>query len=113
MKQPSSRAKSVKNQLKDHLVQQEGKTTKGTKNSYSDLRPFNYSTLISLLESMNGTIIGEEFNNLDIPIKEKQLIEKIIDSLSRLTSDMIIDQTRYDVGIERLEKCLRALEGFL
>lgn len=115
MKQPSSRAKSVKKSIKrpSGSTRRKKKTTKGTKNSNSDLRPFNYSTLISLLESMNGTIIGEEFNNLDIPIKEKQLIEKIIDSLSRLTSDMIIDQTRYDVGIERLEKCLRALEGFL
>lgn len=62
---------------------------------------------------MNGTIIGEEFNQLNIPIKEKQLIEKIIDSLSRLTSDMILDQQRYEVGIDRLEKCLRVLEGFM
>ena len=77
------------------------------------LKPFSYTTLISLLESMNGTIIGEEFNQLNIPIKEKQLIEKIIDSLSRLTSDMILDQQRYEIGIDRLEKCLRVLEGFM
>lgn len=77
------------------------------------MKPFSYTTLISLLESMNGTIIGEEFNQLNIPIKEKQLIEKIIDSLSRLTSDMILDQQRYEVGIDRLEKCLRVLEGFM
>ena len=111
MKQPSSRAKSVKKSIK--RPSNSIKHKKKSKNKKNELRPFNYSTLISLLESMNGTIIGEEFNNLDIPIKEKQLIEKIIDSLSRLTSDMIIDQTRYDVGIERLEKCLRVLEGFL
>ncbi|CAI5760065.1 unnamed protein product [Candida verbasci] len=86
------------------------KRNKGKKN---ELKPFSYNTLISLLESMNGTIIGEEFNQLAIPIKEKQLIEKIIDSLSRLTSDMILDQQRYDIGITRLEKAIRVLEGFM
>ena len=88
------------------------KKSRGT-NGGGGLKPFSYTTLISLLESMNGTIIGEEFNQLNIPIKEKQLIEKIIDSLSRLTSDMILDQQRYEVGIDRLEKCLRVLEGFM
>lgn len=78
-----------------------------------ELKPFSYSTLVSLLESMNGTVIGEEFSQLNLPIKEKQLIEKIMDSLSRLTTDMVIDSDRYEVGIERLEKALRALEGFL
>ena len=78
----------------------------------SDLKPFSYKTLVSLLESMNGTIIGEEFSSLNIPIREKQLIEKIIDSLSRLSSDMILDQERYDIGLQRLEKALRVLEGF-
>ncbi|RCK65046.1 hypothetical protein Cantr_00627 [Candida viswanathii] len=118
IQQPASRAKSVRKSIKRPTsTKRKKKASQRSKASGGpvggDLRPFNYTTLISLLESMNGTIIGEEFNNLDIPIKEKQLIEKIIDSLSRLTSDMIIDQTRYDVGIERLEKCLRVLEGFL
>ncbi|ODV69048.1 hypothetical protein HYPBUDRAFT_87261, partial [Hyphopichia burtonii NRRL Y-1933] len=82
-------------------------------NSVNSLKPFSYNTLINLLESINGTVIGEEFNQLNLPIKEKQLIEKIIDSLSRLTSDMIIDENRYEVGIQRLEKALRVLEGFM
>ena len=80
--------------------------------SGSELKPFSYNTLISLLESMNGTIIGEEFSSLNIPIREKQLIEKIIDSLSRLSSDMILDQERYDTGLKRMEQALRVLEGF-
>lgn len=76
------------------------------------LRPFSYSTLVSLLESMNGTIIGEEFSQLDLPSHEKLLMEKIIDSLSRLTLEMVFDENRYHVGIQRLEKALRVLEGF-
>lgn len=78
-----------------------------------NLKPFSYHTLINLLESINGTVIGEEFNQLNLPVKEKQLIEKIIDALSRLTSDMVIDDNRYEIGIQRLEKAHRVLEGFM
>lgn len=77
------------------------------------LKPFSYNTLIHLLESVNGTVIGEEFESLNLPIKEKQLIEKIVDSLSRLTLDMVIDENRYEIGMQRLEKAHRVLEGFL
>lgn len=79
----------------------------------SDLKPFLYATLVSLLESVNGTVIGEEFSKLNLPVKEKQLIEKIVDLLLRLTLDMVIDEHRYEVGIQRLEKALRVLEGFM
>ena len=77
------------------------------------LKPFSYTTLINLLESTNGTIIGEEFGQLNLPMKEKQLLEKIVDSLSRLTLDMLMDESRYEVGITRLEKALKAIEGFM
>ncbi|KAF8004683.1 hypothetical protein HF325_000140 [Metschnikowia pulcherrima] len=62
---------------------------------------------------MNGTVIGEEFELLNLPMQEKQLIEKVIDSLSRLTLDMVTDNNRYAIGLERLEKAHRVLEGFL
>ncbi|KAI5959204.1 hypothetical protein CANMA_004131 [Candida margitis] len=97
---------------KKHKKKHKDKKAKSAPARGNELRPFSYKTLVSLLESMNGTIIGEEFNSLNIPIREKQLIEKIIDSLSRLTSDMILDEERYDVGLKRLEKALRVLEGF-
>ncbi|EGW32050.1 uncharacterized protein SPAPADRAFT_61144 [Spathaspora passalidarum NRRL Y-27907] len=74
--------------------------------------PFSYTTLVNLLQSMNGTVIGEEFNQLHIPAQEKQLISQIIDSLSKLTSDMILDETRYEIGIKRLQLALNVLEGF-
>ncbi|CUM68351.1 uncharacterized protein PRCAT00006073001 [Priceomyces carsonii] len=110
-----SQAKSVKDATKQPKTKSKKTRAKRPKshNSNHSLKPFSYSTLISLLESTNGTIIGEEFNQLNLPIKEKQLIEKIVDSLSRLTLDMVIDQSRYDIGIKRLELALRALEGFI
>ncbi|ABN68096.2 predicted protein [Scheffersomyces stipitis CBS 6054] len=109
-----SRGKSVKDSTRRH-THKKSKTvkTKQAKGTSANLKPFSYNTLINLLESMNGTIIGEEFSQLNLPMKEKQLIEKIVDSLSRLTSDMVLDQSRYEIGIQRLEKALRVLEGFM
>lgn len=104
------RAKSVKHSTVHHRkknLKKKGRSTSGA------LKPFSYQTLISLLESTNGTVIGEEFSQLDLPAKEKQLIEKIIDALSRLSADMVLDKDRYEVGLSRLENALRVLEGFM
>lgn len=103
-----ARAKSVRENTR------RTKRKKSTKHkNKKELKPFTYTTLVSLLESMNGTVIGEEFNQLNLPIREKQWIEKIIDSLSRLTSDMVMDENKFEAGLTRLEKAHRALEGFL
>ncbi|CAH6719168.1 hypothetical protein CLIB1444_02S02454 [[Candida] jaroonii] len=107
-----ARAKSVKDSTK-HPTRTKSKKKRKEKTKSQQLKPFSYHTLINLLESINGTIIGEEFNQLNLPMKEKQLIEKIVDQLSRLTSDMVLDEQRYEIGIDRLERALRVLEGFM
>lgn len=108
------RAKSVKDNIQmPKRKSTKRKSRKHIRNSSSGTKPFSYNTLINLLESINGAVIGEEFETLSIPIKEKQMIEKIVDSLSRLTSDMILDEQRYEVGLQRLEKAHRVLEGFM
>ncbi|CCE87036.1 Piso0_005571 [Millerozyma farinosa CBS 7064] len=114
VKKPS-RGKSVKDSTRVTPKHQhkKAKAKRVKEKRSSGLKPFSYHTIISLLESTNGTVIGEEFDQLNLPIKEKQLIEKIINSLSKLSSDMIIDETRYEIGISRLENALRALEGFI
>ncbi|CAH2351279.1 hypothetical protein CLIB1423_03S02696 [[Candida] railenensis] len=103
--QPRTQRKS-----KSHSSKNKKHSSRATSGS---LKPFSYQTLISLLESTNGTVIGEEFSQLDLPAKEKQLIEKIIDALSRLSADMVLDRDRYEIGIRRLESALRVLEGFM
>lgn len=108
-----ARAKSVKDStVPSHKSTRRKRRSKKTDAGHQ-LKPFSYNTLIHLLESINGTVIGEEFDTLNLPVKEKQMIEKIVDSLSRLTLDMVIDQNRYEIGLERLEKAHRVLEGFL
>ncbi|RLV95271.1 Protein NBA1 [Spathaspora sp. JA1] len=99
-------------QVKSHKGKPVNKSIKN-KNKPKKKLPFNYNTLINLLSTMNGTVIGEEFNQLNLPIQEKQLISQIIDSLSKLTSDMILDESRYEIGMKRLQLALNVLEGFV
>ncbi|ODQ77096.1 hypothetical protein BABINDRAFT_163828 [Babjeviella inositovora NRRL Y-12698] len=75
-------------------------------------KDFSVNRLMRILESTNGTLIGEEFESLDLPLKEKVLLEKIVDALSRLTADMVLDGSRFDEGCSRLQKALNALEGY-
>ncbi|GMM33462.1 Nba1 protein [Saccharomycopsis crataegensis] len=75
-------------------------------------KPLDYKAVSRMLEATEGTVIGSEFRDLALPSQEKRLLERIVDSLSRLTADMISDPERYDEGIRRLSKALKALEGF-
>lgn len=108
-----SQGKPIKDSMKNGSRRSKKGARKSRRSTDSKLKPFSYSTLVNLLESINGTVIGEEFESLNLPTQEKQLIEKIIDLLSRLTSDMVLDENRYLVGIARLEKAHRVLEGFM
>lgn len=82
------------------------------RDSRSKIKPFSYETLAKLLNATDGIIIGQEFATLDIPTEEKFLIERIVDSISRLTANMIINPARYDQSCARLERVLNVLEGF-
>lgn len=73
---------------------------------------FNVHTLSQLLSITNGTLIGSEFQDLPIPLEEKRALERLVDSLSRLTADMVLDPERYGEGLQRLKRAIRALEGF-
>lgn len=75
-------------------------------------RSMNHETLLKLLQVTEGTIIGQEFQDLGLADSEKQLLERLVDSLSRLTADMIIDGERKNESIKRLNRAIKALEGF-
>lgn len=77
-----------------------------------EIRSFDVDTINELLNVTSGTLIGSEFTNLGMQPKEKQLLERLVDSLSRLTADMVLDPNRYDEGLRRLNKATKALEGF-
>lgn len=77
-----------------------------------ELRSFDIETLTQLLNVTKGTLIGSEFANLGMKIEEKRALERLVDSLSRLTADMVLDPDRYEEGLRRLDKATKALEGF-
>ncbi|CAI4050917.1 hypothetical protein SKDZ_15G0870 [Saccharomyces kudriavzevii ZP591] len=82
------------------------------KKSVKELRSFDIDTLNQLLSVTKGTLIGSEFAQLGMQIEEKRALERLVDSLSRLTADMVLDPDRYEEGLKRLDKATKALEGF-
>lgn len=88
------------------------KSKRKTSSTKSKIRPFSYETLAKLLNATDGIIIGQEFATLNIPSEEKFLIERVVDSISRLTANMMLNPARYDQSCARLEHVLNVLEGF-
>ena len=82
------------------------------KNTREDIQSFDIETLNQLVNVTKGTLIGSEFSNLGMRTEEKKALERLVDSLSRLTADMVLDPERYEEGLKRLDKATRALEGF-
>lgn len=82
------------------------------KKKRQELRSFDVDTLSQLLNFTKGTLIGSEFANLGMNIEEKRALERLVDSLSRLTADMVLDPDRFEEGLRRLDKATKALEGF-
>lgn len=102
--------RSVKDAKKKH--KKKSKTNKKRHSSGFKKGHFNHETLAQLLQVTEGTIIGQEFQNIGLEPTEKQLLERLVDSLSRLTADMVIDSDRHDESVRRLNKAIKALEGF-
>ncbi|CUS21626.1 LAQU0S03e06920g1_1 [Lachancea quebecensis] len=88
-----------------HKSKQKGKRKR-------EMRSFDIDTISQMLNVTKGTLIGSEFSNLGMKTEEKRALERLVDSLSRLTADMVLDPERFQEGMRRLEKATRALEGF-
>lgn len=70
---------------------------------------FNLSTMESLVGSMQQV---NDFENLGMQDEEKKYLQLLVNNLSKLTADMILDQSKYEEGLRRLKKAALALEGF-
>lgn len=84
----------------------------GKPRAKKELRSFDIDTISQLLNVTKGTLIGSEFSNLGMKIEEKRALEKLVDSLSRLTADMVLDPEKFHEGLRRLERATKALDGF-
>ncbi|KAH3671382.1 hypothetical protein WICMUC_004679 [Wickerhamomyces mucosus] len=111
---------SAELQTESHKKDKRKHTSRSRKKSINESRKsanfkkghFSQDTLMQMLQVTEGTIIGQEFQDLGLEQSEKQLLERLVDSLSRLTADMIIDSERHDESVRRLNKAIKALEGF-
>lgn len=65
-----------------------------------------------LVDLTQGTVIGSEFNSIGLHDEEKLLIERLVDSISKLTSDMLIDSKRKPETLRRIRAAIDALDGF-
>ncbi|KAL6936553.1 hypothetical protein ACO0R3_000150 [Hanseniaspora guilliermondii] len=70
---------------------------------------FNLSTMESLLGSMHQV---NDFENLGMRDEERKYLQLLVNNLSKLTADMILDPSKYEEGLRRLKKAALALEGF-
>lgn len=95
----------------DPLTSKKKRLSKKRKSKHHP-KKFSEETLMQMLQVTEGTIIGQEFQNIGLEPLDKQLLERLVDSLSRLTADMIVDPDRHEESVKRLNKAIKALEGF-
>lgn len=74
--------------------------------------PFSYERLSQLLTTSDGIVIGQEFNHLDLGSNDKFVLERVMDCLSRLTTNMIINPDIAEKQVSKLENVLKVLEEF-
>ena len=95
--QTDDSAKSLKKSIRRQL------------NTKTPTNNFNLSTMESLLGNVAQV---NDFDNLGMRDEEKKYLQLLVNNLSKLTADMILDPSKYEEGLRRLKKAALALEGF-
>lgn len=89
------------------------KTPKKTSsNKTKKKRSRNLNTLSQLTESSKNSETGQEFAQFGMQKEEQVALDKLVESLSKLTADMMLDPDRFEEGLKRLKRATKALEGF-
>lgn len=65
------------------------------------------------IESLLAHSPAYELEEIDLPAPERRLMEKFIDSLSKLSIEVQMDEAKRKEGRRRLNNALRALEGWI
>ncbi|CCE61172.1 hypothetical protein TPHA_0A00870 [Tetrapisispora phaffii CBS 4417] len=110
--------KNIQSTPQSKIIGNQDSTNTSSKNSFGNnvkepsVSGFNIKTLQLLVDASKQNCLGNEFMDLGMKEQEKQSLQHLIDALSRLTADMVLDPTKYEQGLERLKKATRSLEGF-
>lgn len=87
------------------------KTSSGRSSKrYSKNRPFSNAGIQKLMELSDTTF---KLEDVDMPPTERQLVEKFVNALAKLSADMSDDRNKRPEGIRRLHNALRAIEGWI
>lgn len=73
-------------------------------------RPFSHASVQKLLDLSESTF---KLNDIDMPPTERQLIEKFVDALAKLSAEISDDKKKRPEGLRRLHNALRAIEGWI
>lgn len=84
--------------------------TKRFSNRDPSMRPFSQSSIQRLMDLSD---ISFKLDEIDMPPTERQLIEKFVNALAKLSADITDDQKKRPEGIRRLHNALRAIEGWI
>lgn len=73
-------------------------------------KPFTQSSIQHLMDLSDATFCLDQ---IDIPPTERRLIEKFVDALAKLSTDISADSNKRREGVRRLHNALRAIEGWI
>lgn len=73
-------------------------------------KPFTKSSIQHLMDLSDATFCLDQ---IDIPPTERRLIEKFVDALAKLSTDISADSNKRREGVRRLHNALRAIEGWI
>lgn len=73
-------------------------------------KAFTQSNIQYLMELSDATFCLDQ---IDIPATERQLIEKFVDALAKLSTDISADSQKRREGVRRLNNALSAIEGWI
>lgn len=76
----------------------------------SKSQPFSNPTVQKLMDLSDSTFRLED---IDMPPTERQLIEKFVNAVAKLSVDISDDKNKRPEGIRRLHNALRAIEGWI
>lgn len=91
-------------------IDQQGNNNKNRNSGKYPKRPFSMASVKYLMDLSDATF---KLDELDMPPTERQLIEKFVDALAKLSTDITADSHKRQEGVRRLNNALRAIEGWI
>ncbi|EDO15542.1 hypothetical protein Kpol_479p30 [Vanderwaltozyma polyspora DSM 70294] len=80
--------------------------------SQNILPSLDIDTLTSLVNFENVSPVGTEFEEIGMDKEENRILQTLIEALSKLTGDMMLNPKLYNESVNRIKKATKTLDGF-